>query len=218
MFGELGKAFEPVGDAFDAQRARLKLSLERFRDRVGTLISLIPRDMPGYTVHDLGKQVPVNTIIEAAEKHHADAIGLSALLVSTSKQMPIVVNELDYVLMVRNRFVRIDRTTNQAFVTVMGENGVYEEVEVVLGLRNDTFSEVISGLEAGQRVFLLPRESFVPTGGPNGGDEDRADQRATAFCSSSLSVAGGGVRDRSEISWRSSGVMATSTEAREASS
>ncbi|NWF67634.1 MAG: methionine synthase [Chloroflexi bacterium] len=48
----------------------------------------------GYTVYDLGKQVPVNTIIEAAVQHKADAIGLSALLVSTSKQMPVVVNEL----------------------------------------------------------------------------------------------------------------------------
>ncbi|MFP4322100.1 MAG: methionine synthase [Anaerolineales bacterium] len=48
----------------------------------------------GYTVHDLGKQVPVNTIIDAAQEHQADAIGLSALLVSTSKQMPLVVNEL----------------------------------------------------------------------------------------------------------------------------
>jgi 5-methyltetrahydrofolate--homocysteine methyltransferase len=48
----------------------------------------------GYTVHDLGKQVPANTIIEKAVEHNADAIGLSALLVSTSKQMPVVVNEL----------------------------------------------------------------------------------------------------------------------------
>jgi len=48
----------------------------------------------GYTVHDLGKQVPANVIIEAAQKHNADAIGLSALLVSTSKQMPLIVNEL----------------------------------------------------------------------------------------------------------------------------
>jgi 5-methyltetrahydrofolate--homocysteine methyltransferase len=48
----------------------------------------------GYTVHDIGKQVPVNTIIEKAIEYKADAIGLSALLVSTSKQMPIVVNEL----------------------------------------------------------------------------------------------------------------------------
>ncbi|MFH0792805.1 MAG: methionine synthase, partial [bacterium] len=48
----------------------------------------------GYTVFDLGKQVPVNTIIDAAVKHKANAIGLSALLVSTSKQMPICVQEL----------------------------------------------------------------------------------------------------------------------------
>jgi len=48
----------------------------------------------GYTVHDLGKQVPANVIIDAAVEHNADAIGLSALLVSTSKQMPLIVNEL----------------------------------------------------------------------------------------------------------------------------
>jgi 5-methyltetrahydrofolate--homocysteine methyltransferase len=48
----------------------------------------------GYTVIDLGKQVPVDTIIDAAVENEADAIGLSALLVSTSKQMPICVQEL----------------------------------------------------------------------------------------------------------------------------
>ncbi len=48
----------------------------------------------GYTVHDLGKQVPANTIIDKAIEYNADAIGLSALLVSTSKQMPLIVNEL----------------------------------------------------------------------------------------------------------------------------
>jgi 5-methyltetrahydrofolate--homocysteine methyltransferase len=48
----------------------------------------------GYTVVDLGKQVPIDTIIDAAVEHSADAIGLSALLVSTSKQMPLCVQEL----------------------------------------------------------------------------------------------------------------------------
>jgi 5-methyltetrahydrofolate--homocysteine methyltransferase len=49
----------------------------------------------GYTVVDLGKQVPAETIITRAVEEGADAIGLSALLVSTSKQMPLIVNELD---------------------------------------------------------------------------------------------------------------------------
>ena len=48
----------------------------------------------GYTVIDLGKQTPANVIIDAAVEHNATAIGLSALLVSTSKQMPLIVNEL----------------------------------------------------------------------------------------------------------------------------
>ena len=48
----------------------------------------------GYHVVDLGKQVPAETIISKAAELQADAIGLSALLVSTSKQMPLIVNEL----------------------------------------------------------------------------------------------------------------------------
>ncbi len=50
----------------------------------------------GYTVHDLGKQVPVNRIIDKAVETNATAIGLSALLVSTSKQMPLCVQELHH--------------------------------------------------------------------------------------------------------------------------
>jgi 5-methyltetrahydrofolate--homocysteine methyltransferase len=48
----------------------------------------------GFTVVDLGKQVPAETIISKAVEVQAQAIGLSALLVSTSKQMPLIVNEL----------------------------------------------------------------------------------------------------------------------------
>src|SRR5438105_5575502 len=48
----------------------------------------------GYTVVDLGKQVPISNILYAAVEHEATAIGLSALLVSTSKQMPACVQEL----------------------------------------------------------------------------------------------------------------------------
>ncbi|MBI3972903.1 MAG: methionine synthase [Chloroflexi bacterium] len=48
----------------------------------------------GYTVYDLGKQVPVNVILDKAIEVGAHAIGLSALLVSTSRQMPLCVQEL----------------------------------------------------------------------------------------------------------------------------
>jgi len=52
-------------------------------------------DIRGYTVHDLGKQVPLTTIIDRAVEVGADVIGLSALLVSTSKQMQLCLRELE---------------------------------------------------------------------------------------------------------------------------
>lgn len=48
----------------------------------------------GYAVIDLGKQVPIETIIQRAIEEKADAIGLSALLVATSKQMQLMVEAL----------------------------------------------------------------------------------------------------------------------------
>ena len=41
----------------------------------------------GYTVYDLGKQVPMQKFLEKIDEVKPDALGLSALLVSTSKQM-----------------------------------------------------------------------------------------------------------------------------------
>ena len=43
----------------------------------------------GYEVFDLGKQVPIPMIINKIKEVKADAVGLSALLVSTSKQMQL---------------------------------------------------------------------------------------------------------------------------------
>lgn len=46
----------------------------------------------GYSVYDLGKQVPLQTIINKISEVNANAVGLSALLVSTSKQMQIFID------------------------------------------------------------------------------------------------------------------------------
>ena len=45
----------------------------------------------GYTVYDLGKQVPLQKFVEKIKEVKPDAVGLSALLVSTSKQMQFFV-------------------------------------------------------------------------------------------------------------------------------
>ncbi|MGI9566580.1 MAG: dihydropteroate synthase [Nitrosopumilus sp.] len=45
----------------------------------------------GYIVYDLGKQVPIQKFLEKIDEVNPDAVGLSALLVSTSKQMQFFV-------------------------------------------------------------------------------------------------------------------------------
>jgi len=56
------------------------------------LVASILRNQ-GFEVIDLGKQVPVDTIVEAARREKPDVVGLSALLVTTSRQMGECVKE-----------------------------------------------------------------------------------------------------------------------------
>ena len=49
----------------------------------------------GYTVHDLGKQVAVDEVVDATLRLRPDAVALTALLVTTSRQMPACVQALD---------------------------------------------------------------------------------------------------------------------------
>ena len=48
----------------------------------------------GYSIIDMGKQVPADDIIATAIRENVTAVGLSALLVNTSQQMPLVVKKL----------------------------------------------------------------------------------------------------------------------------
>src|SRR5690606_34920611 len=77
----------------------------------------------------------------------------------------ITVDDLADVLVVPNRFVRIDRATQNAFATVLQDDGSVREVPIELGLRNETHTQVVSGLAEGQTVVLAPRGSFIPFAG-----------------------------------------------------
>src|SRR2546423_5816258 len=96
----------------------------------------------GYTVFDLGKQVPVNTILDKAVEVGADAIGLSALLVSTSKQMPLCVQELD------KRGMKIPVLIGgQAITRRFGRRALFVEGERHYGLGSFYCKDAFEGLE-----------------------------------------------------------------------
>jgi HlyD family secretion protein len=71
-----------------------------------------------------------------------------------SASASITVDELDGVLVVPNWAVRLNRDTGEAFVLVKQPDGTAREVVVETGLRNEQFSEVLSGLSAGDVVVL----------------------------------------------------------------
>jgi HlyD family secretion protein len=74
----------------------------------------------------------------------------------------IIVNQLKDVIALPNRFVRIDSVTQQAFVTVQESETKFTDIPVTLGVRNETESQILSGLAVGQKVVLIPRASFNP--------------------------------------------------------
>jgi HlyD family secretion protein len=72
----------------------------------------------------------------------------------------IVVAEVRDVVLVPNWAVRRDRDTGQAFVGVL-RAGAIEDVPVVLGLRDEEYSQVLEGLAAGDIVAVSDqREQF----------------------------------------------------------
>jgi 5-methyltetrahydrofolate--homocysteine methyltransferase len=119
----------------------------------------------GYTVFDLGKQVPVQTILDKAKAVNATAIGLSALLVSTSKQMPIAVGELHRSGMsvpVLIGGAAINRNFGRRAALVDGEvfysPGVYYCKDAFEGL--DTVNALADPQQSGPLVERVKREAF----------------------------------------------------------
>lgn len=71
-----------------------------------------------------------------------------------SANAAIVVEEVDGVLYVPNWAIRLNRETGEAFVNVQQADGSVTEVVVETGLRNEQFSEVVSGLQEGDVVVV----------------------------------------------------------------
>jgi HlyD family secretion protein len=84
----------------------------------------------------------------------------------------IVVASAKDVLLVPNRAIEADREAGRYYVTRQRSGGTTERIEVHIGLRNETNTQIVEGLEEGDLV-VLPQ---VPTqtqsqqfGGPGGG-------------------------------------------------
>jgi hypothetical protein len=90
----------------------------------------------------------------------------------------IVVESAKDALLVPNRAIEADRDAGRYYVTRQLALGSTERIEVIIGLRDEAFTQILEGLEEGDRLVLpeVPEqgqaeERFGPGsgGGPFGG-------------------------------------------------
>ena len=73
----------------------------------------------------------------------------------------IVVSELTHVLLIPNWAVRFDRSTGQAYTNVLQDDGTIQEVQIEIGVRGSTVSEVRRGLREGDRVVVSSQREGI---------------------------------------------------------
>lgn len=96
----------------------------------------------GYRVIDLGKDVPVDKIIEAAKENKADIIGLSALMTTTMMRMKDTVdyvkaNKLPYKVIIGGAVV------SQSFADEIGADGYSKDANEAVKLVDKLLTSVI---------------------------------------------------------------------------
>ena len=84
----------------------------------------------GFTVHDLGRDVPLRQFIEKAEETDADIIGASAILTTTMTYMPDLVALLDE-MGIRDKFKVMvgGAPITRAYAEKIGADGYGENAE-----------------------------------------------------------------------------------------
>ena len=80
------------------------------------------------------------------------------LRVGMTANVDIVTERRESVLLVPNRFVRIDRTSSQTFVD-RADGDQVQPIEIEIGLRDEAVSEVLAGLNEGDMVVLIKESS-----------------------------------------------------------
>jgi HlyD family secretion protein len=124
-----------------------------------TLDALPDRTLSG-VVADVAP-TPVNTtgVVTYQVTVNMDETAGVDLRSGMSANASIVVDEIDDVLVVPNWAVRLDRETGNAYVNLLDDNGRVAEVTITTGLRNEQFSEVLSGLSGGDVVVVTSERS-----------------------------------------------------------
>ena len=128
------------------------------RVAVGQPVTITLDALPGETLRGEVTQIADMALPEAVVVSYQVTVRLeptaAPLRAGMTANVDLVIERREEVLLVPKRFIRIDRGTGRVYVDkVVG--GQVAPVEIQTGLRDETYSEVLAGLQEGDVVALV---------------------------------------------------------------
>lgn len=172
--GAIAPANRPAITLLDASRLHVQIGIDELdigRVTVGQPARVTLEALPDALVEGQVASIAAAATSTAGVVAYDARIDLAQtdlpLRIGMTATVEIIVQQLDDVLLVPNWAIRLDRSTRQAYVSVLGPDGVtLQEFPVTLGLRGDAVSQVVAGVTEGQVVAVsVSSESLDLFGG-----------------------------------------------------
>ena len=155
--GESGGA-QPVITVVDNSVLRIDVTVDEVdvaRVRVGQDVNITLDSLPGLEIKGkVDRIAPTSTIVNGVVSYSVRVVLTNpdpTLKIGMTANAAVVLDKRDNALLAPNWAIRRDRASGKSFLTVR-DGDKTREVEVQTGLRNDTFSEVVSGATEGMTV------------------------------------------------------------------
>ncbi|GIV85224.1 MAG: hypothetical protein KatS3mg052_2231 [Candidatus Roseilinea sp.] len=156
----VGAGGQPAAIVVDLSKYHIDITVDEIdiaKVKVGQEVNVTLDSLPGVEVK--GKVVRisptsklVNGVVSYDVRVSVDAAKDVELRSGMTANASIVLDRRDGVLLAPNWAVRRDRNSGKTFLTVRVNDQQVTEVEVQTGLRNDAFSEILSGAKPGDVV------------------------------------------------------------------
>lgn len=128
------------------------------RVAVGQPVTVTLDALPGETLSGEVTHIADTALTEALVVSYVVTVRLdptdAPLRAGMTASADLVIERREAALLAPNRFIRIDRTTGRVYADKL-EGGQVRPVEIQTGLRDETYSEILAGLEEGDVVVLV---------------------------------------------------------------
>ena len=154
-----------VAQLAEGQTVHLRFSAIKQQALDGTLVQIAPSATTVSGAQAYGARI-------------AFSPGALPIRLGMTSEVSIVTARADDALLVPNRAITADREAGRYYVTLQRAGGATEKVEVKIGLRDSTQTQILEGVQEGDRLVLpevqqtpTQNRGFGPFGGGQGGDQ-----------------------------------------------